>query len=111
MHKACSLDTTDKQWRIRIGEVFDIEMARACLRHCREGENREGQPSRVVFDLTRTRIVHTAGLGVMHYIKGVFRVADGQAAIQFAHPDVGCILRLARMDRAFQLQDQRSANR
>ncbi len=110
--KATSMtEVPEREWRICVGKVFDIDVARSCLRHCRE--DRKGLPKRLVFDLTQTRMLHTVGFGTMLYLKGRYRITDGNAVILYADPEVGQLLRLAHLDRSFQLQtqDQQSANR
>ncbi|MDD5390181.1 MAG: hypothetical protein PHD37_12595 [Gallionellaceae bacterium] len=98
------MEASAREWRIRIGEIFDVDVARDCLRHCRE--DRKGLPKRLVFDLTQTRMLHTVGFGTMLYLKGRYRVTDGNAVILYADPEVGQLLRLAHLDRSFQLQAQ-----
>lgn len=103
--KATSMtEVPEQEWCIRIGEVFDIEVARACLRHCRE--DKKGLPKRLVFDLTQTRMLHSVGFGTMLYLKGRYRVADRDAVILYADPEVGQLLRQAHLDRSFQLLAQ-----
>lgn len=103
MEATCSPDTAEPEWRIQIGEVFDLDTARESLRHCRE--ERKGRPKRMVFDLSQTRLLHTAGIGAMLYLKSTYRVGDDNAFIVYQHPEVGQILRLAHLDRSFQLRE------
>ncbi|MEW5770565.1 MAG: STAS domain-containing protein [Pseudomonadota bacterium] len=94
-------ESVDREWRIRIGEVFDLDEARRCMRHCREHPP-EG-PASLVFDLSETRSLYTAGIGAMLHLKSCYGVRDGDAAIIYRHGEVGELLRLVRLDRAFRL--------
>ncbi len=95
-------ETAERQWRIEIGALFDIEAARACLRQCRNLSNT--QPRGLLFDLTRTRSLHTAGIGAMMHIKSTYLTERSNAVIVFHDQSVGEILHLARLDRLFELR-------
>jgi hypothetical protein len=95
------METLARDWCIRIGDVFDVEVADECLRYCRN--ERTVPPTRLLFDLTRTRLVTTAGIGTMLYIKSTYQVADDAAIILYQDAAVGEMLRESRIHRLFQL--------
>lgn len=97
--------TAGHELRLQIAEEFDFAAAKQCLRQCREDTAR--QPTRLTFDLTRTRRLHTLGLGTMLYIVSRYGMANGNATIVYADPAVGDLLKMARLDRWFQLLSQR----
>jgi anti-anti-sigma regulatory factor len=96
------METTEQDWCIRIGEVFDFAVACECLRHCRD--DRAAPPARLLFDLTRTRLLSTAGIGTMLHIKNAFQVTDDNAVIVYQDAAVGELLRVSRIHRSFQIQ-------
>ena len=63
-----SFEQQGGEWRIRVGAVFDVAEARSCIHRFRGFK--EDRPSRLVFDLTGTRNLQTAGLGAMLFIRG-----------------------------------------
>ena len=101
MHATQLAETTDRGWCIRIGEVFDLEVAAECLRHCRD--DKTFPPEKLLFDLTRTRLLSTAGIGAMLHIKHEYQVNDERAVIVYQDPAVGELLRLSRLHQSFQL--------
>jgi len=97
----CSFDPAAEAWRIRVAEAFDVDEAKACIKHfCGYST---GRLRRLVFDLTGTRRLHTAGLGTMLFIRSCCEIADADAQIVYNDPQVGMVLRLANMDRWFTL--------
>lgn len=107
MKTTCSFDASADEWRIRVGDVFDVEEAKACMQRFRGFAGRRLR--RLVFDLTGTRDLHTAGLGTMLFIRSCCKVSDEDAHIVFQNPQVGMILRLANLDRWFTLLPQGGA--
>lgn len=97
--------TAGHELRLQIAEEFDFAAAKRCLRQCREDTAR--RPARLTFDLTRTRRLHTLGLGTMLYIVSRYGMANGSATIVYTDPEVGDLLKMARLDRWFHLQTQR----
>ena len=109
MHTTSHFDHSANEWRIRVGEVFDVEEARACIQRFRGFK--EGRLRGLVFDLTETRTLHTAGLGTMLYIRSCCQVSNEDAHIVYFDPQVGMILRLANLERWFTLLPQGAALR
>lgn len=109
MHASCHFDHTANEWRIRVGEVFDVEEAKDCIQRFRGFK--EGCLRRLVFDLTATRHLHTAGLGTMLFIRSCCQVPDEEAHIVYTDPQVGMILRLANLERWFTLLPEGAALR
>lgn len=95
-------ERADREWCIRIGEVFDFDAALECLRQCRE--DRRCLPDSLHFDLTRTRLLSTAGIGVMLYIRSDYQLAPGHAVIEYQDPQVGEMLHLSGIQRAFRVE-------
>ena len=94
-------ERSDREWCIRIGEVFDFDAALECLRQCRE--DRRCLPDSLRFDLTRTRLLSTAGIGVMLHIWSDYQLAPGHAVIEYQDPQVGEMLNLSGIQRAFRV--------
>lgn len=101
MYSSCSFDPATGELRIRVADTFDVEEAKACMQRFRGFKG--GRVGRLVFDLSKTQHLHTAGLGTMLYIRSCCPVSDENAHIVFHHPSVGMILRLANLDRWFRL--------
>lgn len=104
METACLTETTEREWCIHIPKVFDLDVAKTCARLCRE--RAQVLPERMVFDLSQTIMLQTMGLGCMLYLKSRYGVADDNAVIVYGDPEVGLLLRLGRLDRAFQLRQR-----
>ncbi len=102
-----SFEQQTGEWRIRVGAVFDVEEAKACIHRYRDFK--EDRPRRLVFDLTGTRNLHTAGLGAMLFIRGCCQVHDADAHIVYQDPHIDMILRLAKLERWFTLLPQGAA--
>jgi anti-anti-sigma regulatory factor len=96
------IETADQEWHLQIGELFDIEAARECLRHCRASSI--DLPKLLLFDLAQTRTLHTAGIGAMLHIKGAYLTKRADAVIVYHDRDIGEILHLAHLDRSFELR-------
>jgi anti-anti-sigma regulatory factor len=60
------------------------------------------------FDLTRTRLLSTAGIGVMLHIRSDYQLAPGHAVIEYQDPQVGELLLLSGMQRCFVVRHQTS---
>lgn len=79
--------TAHRGWCIRIGNLFDIEVTRALLSQCYA--HRHSPPRHLQFDLTRTCMLTTVGIGAMLHIKSAYQVATGNAVILYHLPEVG----------------------
>ena len=107
MHTTYQFDHSANEWRIRVGKIFDVEEAKACIQRFRNFK--EDRLRRLVFDLTDTHNIHTAGLGTMLFIRGCCQVPDEDAHIIYLDPQVGMILKLANLGRWFTLVPEGAA--
>ncbi len=107
MKQIRSVEIPKGEWCIRVGEIFDFDAALECLRQCRE--DLHYLPDNLRFDLTRTRLLSTAGIGVMLHIRSDYQLAPGHAVIEYQNPQVGALLHLSGIQRSFLVRRQGTA--